>query len=143
MCQALNTAHLILSQWISEYSHCFPPVVIHITDGESTDGDPTAAMEQIRLLATDDGNVLLFNLHISGSPNAVELRFPETSDGLPDQYSRMLYEGSSMLTPFMIKVANQEHELNLSDGARGFVLNADLTLVIQALDIGTRPANLR
>jgi hypothetical protein len=43
----------------------------------------------------------------------------------------------------MIRVANQEHELNLSDGARGFVLNADLTLVIQALDIGTRPANLR
>jgi hypothetical protein len=143
MCQALNTAHLILSQWISEYSHCFPPVVIHITDGESTDGDPTAAMEQIRLLATDDGNVLLFNLHISGIPSADELRFPETSDGLPDQYSRMLYEGSSMLTPFMIRVANQEHELNLSDGSRGFVLNADLTLVIQALDIGTRPANLR
>jgi hypothetical protein len=86
---------------------------------------------------------LLFNLHISGIPSADELRFPETPDGLPDQYSRMLYEGSSMLTPFMIRVANQEHELNLSDGSRGFVLNADLTLVIQALDIGTRPANLR
>jgi hypothetical protein len=143
MCQAMNTAHTILSQWISEYVHCFPPVVIHITDGESTDGDPTHAMEQLRALATDDGNVLLFNLHISRNPNAVNLSFPETSDGLPDQYSRMLYEGSSNLTPFMIWVANQEHQLNLSDGARGFVLNADLTLVVQAIDIGTRPANLR
>ncbi|MCC2686171.1 MAG: von Willebrand factor [Paenibacillaceae bacterium] len=143
MCQAMNTAHTILSQWISEYTHCFPPVVIHITDGESTDGDPTSAMEQLRELATDDGNVLLFNLHISSNPNAVSLSFPETADGLPDQYSKMLYEGSSNLTPFMMWVASQEHEMNLSDGARGFVLNADLTLVVQALDIGTRPANLR
>ncbi|WP_199620213.1 vWA domain-containing protein [Paenibacillus alkalitolerans] len=143
MCKAMNTAHTILSQWIGEYPQCFPPVVIHITDGESNDGDPTAAMEQIRDLSTDDGNVLLFNLHISGNPNAVELRFPETSDELPDKYSRMLYDNSSILTPFMIWVANQEYQLNLSDGARGFVLNADLTLVIQALDIGTRPANLR
>ncbi|RAP74772.1 vWA domain-containing protein [Paenibacillus montanisoli] len=143
MCQAVNTAHTILNQWINEYTPSFPPVVIHITDGESTDGDPTSEMAKLRELATDDGNVLLFNLHISDSPSAVEQRFPETSDGLPDPYSRMLYEGSSLLTPFMIRVANQEHDLDLSDGARGFVLNADLTLVIQALDIGTRPANLR
>jgi hypothetical protein len=143
MCEALNTAHGILSQWISEYAHCFPPVVIHITDGESTDGDPTAAMEQLRTLSTDDGDVLLFNVHISGNPSAASVRFPATADGLPDPYSRMLYEGSSNLTQFMLWVANQEHQLNLSDGARGFVLNADLTLVVQALDIGTRPANLR
>ncbi|ACT00151.1 vWA domain-containing protein [Paenibacillus sp. JDR-2] len=143
MCEAMRTAQTVLTQWISEYTHCFPPVVIHITDGESTDGDPTLEMEQLRALSTDDGNVLLFNLHISDSPSAVELRFPETADALPDAYSRMLYEGSSSLTPFMIRVANQEYDLNLSDGARGFVLNADLTLVIQALDIGTRPANLR
>ncbi|REE55428.1 von Willebrand factor type A domain-containing protein [Paenibacillus taihuensis] len=143
MCEAMRTAHAVLTQWIGEYTQCFPPVVIHITDGESTDGDPTVEMEQLRALSTDDGNVLLFNLHISDSPSAVELRFPETADALPDTYSRVLYEGSSPLTQFMIQVANQEYDLNLSDGARGFVLNADLTLVIQALDIGTRPANLR
>jgi hypothetical protein len=28
-------------------------------------------------------------------------------------------------------------------GARGFVFNGDLALVIQSLDIGTRPSNLR
>lgn len=56
MCQAMEPAHTILSQWVSEYAHCFPPVVIHITDGESTDGDPTPAMERIRELATGDGN---------------------------------------------------------------------------------------
>ena len=43
----------------------------------------------------------------------------------------------------MRSVANSQHGLNLTEGARGFVLNGDMVLVIQALDIGTRPSNLR
>ncbi|SDO17413.1 hypothetical protein SAMN04487897_109100 [Paenibacillus sp. yr247] len=141
MCNAMAKAKSILTQWLSEHPNCFPPVVIHITDGESTDGDPSLAMQELRELFSNDGNVLLFNLHISNS--ADKIIFPESSDKLPDEYSKMLFGGASYLTPFMRSVANQEHELSLSDGAKGFVLNADLTLVIQALDIGTRPSNLR
>jgi hypothetical protein len=33
--------------------------------------------------------------------------------------------------------------LQLSERSRGFVLNADLPMVVQALEIGTRPSNLR
>jgi hypothetical protein len=33
--------------------------------------------------------------------------------------------------------------MNLSDGARGYIFNGDMVLVIQALDMGTRPSNLR
>jgi hypothetical protein len=43
----------------------------------------------------------------------------------------------------MRAVANSQHGMNLSDGARGYVFNGDMVLVIQALDIGTRPGNLR
>lgn len=92
-------------------------------------------------MSSSDGNILLFNLHISNSTDKVT--FPESPDSLPDEYAKMLFHGASYLTTFMKNVANQEHGLNLSDGAKGFVLNADLTLVIQALDIGTRPSNLR
>jgi hypothetical protein len=31
----------------------------------------------------------------------------------------------------------------VTDGARGFVFNADIVAVIRFLDIGTRPSNLR
>lgn len=141
MCNAMAKANSILTQWLSEHPNCFPPVVIHITDGESTDGDPSLAMQELRELSSFDGNLLLFNLHISNSTDKIV--FPESTDKLPDEYAKMLFHGASYLTPFMRSVANQEHELNLSDGAKGFVLNADLTLVIQALDIGTRPSNLR
>lgn len=141
MCHALSTAYDILSRWLAERPNGFPPIVIHITDGESTDGDPMQAMQRITSLASSDGNVLLFNVHLSSNPAAVATSFPDSSSSFPDEYARTLFDGSSSLTPFMRQVAS-EHGFNLSDGARGFVLNADLTLVIQALDIGTRPANM-
>ncbi len=142
MCQALGQARDILSGWLTQHPNCFPPVVIHITDGESTDGDPSQAMQTITSMSSTDGNVLLFNFHLSANPNAVPISFPDSPANLPDDYARLLFDGSSFLIAPMRTVA-KEHGFNLSDGARGFVLNADLVLVIQALDIGTRTSNLR
>lgn len=142
MCQALTRAQSILNGFLAQYPACFPPVVIHVTDGESTDGDPTGAMNAITGLSSSDGNVLLFNVHLS-STNARPISFPDSAAELPDQYSRMLFDGASNLTPFMRDVASREHGLRVSETSKAFVFNADLTLVIQALEIGTRPSNLR
>ncbi len=142
MCKALDTAHGILAGFLAQHPDCFPPVVIHITDGESTDGDPAGAMNRLKELTSSDGNALLFNLHLSSNPNAVPVTFPSTPDTLPDQYAKLLFEGASPLTPFMLSVA-KEQGLSAGEDARGFVLNADITLIIQALEIGTRPSNLR
>jgi hypothetical protein len=142
MCEAMQQANQILEKWVAEHPKAFPPVVIHITDGESTDGDPREVMEHLKQLKTKDGNVLLFNVHLSDNPNAEPLSFPDNPNKLPDQYSQLLFEGSSVLTPFMRKVAG-EMGFEVSDKTRGFVLNADLPLVVQALEIGTRPSNLR
>jgi hypothetical protein len=142
MCKALNDAKSVLQDFISQHPNCFPPVVIHITDGESTDGDPTEAMRAITALSSNDGNALLFNLHLSSNPNAKATAFPSDSGSLPDQFAQLLFNGASQMTSFMRSIAGQ-HGFNLSEGARCFVLNADLVLVIQALDIGMRPSNLR
>jgi len=143
MCQALNMAQGILQKWIAQHPSSFPPVVIQITDGESTDGDPSNAMKAVKDLSTQDGNVLVFNVHISSDPKATPIAFPDSAAQLPNDPARILFEGSSVLTPFMRFAANSQHGLNLSDGSRGFVLNGDMVLVVQALDIGTRPSNLR
>lgn len=143
MCQALGTARGILQGWLEKYPGCFPPVVVHITDGESTDGDPSPAMSELRSMASRDGNVLLFNVHVSDDPGATPVAFPESSAQLPNEYARTLFAGASELTSFMRAVAREQHGLELQDGSRGFVLNGDMVLVIQALDIGTRPSNLR
>jgi hypothetical protein len=141
MCKALSTATDVLSSWLAQHPSSFPPIVINITDGESTDGDPTEAAEKLRALSNDDGNVILFNLHLS-SHRATPVEFPDSEEGLPDQYARLLFRISSPLPSYMCSVAADEG-YRVSDGSRGFVFNADMVSVIRFLDIGTRPSNLR
>jgi uncharacterized protein YegL len=141
MSAALTRAQNILSNWLGQHPDCFPPIVINITDGESTDGDPTAAASAIKALTSSDGSVLLFNLHLSSS-GAAPVEFPDSESGLADQYAKLLFSLSSPLPDYMRSIAQQEGFL-VSDGTRGFVFNADIVSVIKFLDIGTRPSNLR
>ena len=141
MCAALKQAEEILSGWVAQHPDGFPPIVVNITDGESTDGDPTAAAEAIKAMATSDGGVLLFNLHLS-SHRASPIEFPDSEEELPDKYARLLFALSSLLPQYMRGAAGDEG-YHVSDGSRGFVFNADMVAVIRFLDIGTRPSNLR
>jgi hypothetical protein len=141
MCGALQAASDVVQRWVSEHAKGFPPIVINITDGEATDGDPRPQAQSLCSLGSDDGAVLLFNIHLSSTAGApVELA--ARPDGLPDAFAKQLFEMSSPLTPFMIGRA-KELGMPAEDGARGFVFNAQPVQVIQFLDIGTRPANLR
>jgi hypothetical protein len=143
LCSALAQAKTILQTWLSQHPACFPPIVIHMTDGESTDGDPSEAMNGISSLCSSDGNCLLFNLHLSSNAQAQPVVFPDSGAGLPDQYAKLLFDRASALTANMRSEARARYALNVSEGARGFVLNADIEAIIMALDIGTRPSNLR
>jgi hypothetical protein len=141
MCQALTLAHEVLGRWLPQHPDSFPPIVINITDGEATDGNPVGAAQTLRNLANNDGSVLLFNIHLS-SKGARPIEFPDTTDSLPDQYAKQMFELSSALTPTMRAIAQQEGYAT-SEASRGFVFNADMVSVIKFLDIGTRPSNLR
>lgn len=136
MCAALGRARDIVADFIKRCPGCYPPIVINISDGEATDGvpEPTAAI--LRSVASNDGEVLLFNAHIS-SMNEQPVRFPNRQEQLPDDYARLLFRMSSVLPPGMLKQAKLA-EPKIGDNARGFVFNADLVSVVQFLDIGTR-----
>jgi hypothetical protein len=141
MVQALTLTQTILTNWLNSHPGSFPPIVIHFTDGESTDGDPTMVAESIKTLMTADGNVLLFNCHIS-SDGSAPLLFPDNDAGLPNDYARLLFNMSSFLPQAMRSAAQQEGQ-TASDGARGFAFNADTVTIVQFLDIGTRTSQLR
>jgi hypothetical protein len=151
MTQALKLAGQWVETWVSLHPSSRPPIIIHITDGESTDSqDPNEAnrmvgeaMTSLTSIATSDGSPLLFNVHVSSRSSGQPVAFPADGSRLPDEYSRMLFDGASCLTEEMLSVANKEHGLGLSEGAKAFVLNSELTLVVQAIDIGTRASNLR
>lgn len=142
MCEALRYVHRSLSGWVQRNPDSFPPIVINITDGEATDGDPRGPAQDIHSLATGDGNVLLFNAHLSSQSGAPAL-YPSDESNLPDQYARLLFQMSSLLPPHIRQTAVAEGYLLIDEQSRGFVFNADIVEVIKFLDIGTRPTNLR
>lgn len=141
MSQALGQAKTIVENWLSQHPNCFPPIVFNFTDGEATDGDPTNAADEIRKLKSSDGDVLLFNTHLS-SQRGAQVVFPSNSEVLPDKFAQQLFQMSSPLPENMVKLAKNEG-MNASEGSRGFVFNADMVAVIKFLDIGTRPSALR
>lgn len=141
MGQALSQAKNVVEGWLSQHPSTFPPIVINITDGEATDGDPTAAADDIRKLRSTDGEVLLFNVHLS-SQRGPQVEFPSSEAGLPDKFAQQLFRMSSPLPEYMVNVAKKEGS-NVGEGSRGFVFNADMVAVIKFLDIGTRPSALR
>jgi len=141
MSSAFKMAAEMVQKWVAEHPKGFPPIVINITDGEATDGDPVPEAKALCSLGSDDGATLVFNIHLSSAAaNPIEL--PASDEGLPDKFAKQLFEMSSSLTPFMIGRA-KELGMPAGDGARGFIFNAQPMQVIQFLDIGTRPANLR
>lgn len=141
MTKAFEKANEVISSWLKVNQNCFPPVVIHITDGESTDGVPSNEMQKLTSQSSSDGNVILFNLHTHAS-SVNPISFPVNDISLPDQYSKILFNGASPLPNFMREVATNEYGINFPDGARAFVLNGDIDLIITAIEIGTRPSLL-
>lgn len=140
MCGAMAEAYRILQGWVAAHGDSFPPIVIHVTDGEATDGDPRQRIGALTGLSTSDGSTLLLNVHLSANPNANAVVFPDSPRSLPDEYSRMLFETASLLTPAMRKIA-KEHGIKTSKRSRAFVLNSDMVQLVHAIDIGTRAAS--
>ena len=140
MCEALRLAKRLLEPWVAAHAACFPPIIINITDGEATDGDPSVPADDLRTVASADGNVLLFNAHLS-SQRAPAIVFPD-NDALPDEFAKLLFRMSSPLPPHIIAAAKADR-IRVSDGSRGFVFNAGMVELISFIDIGTRPTGLR
>ncbi len=140
MVAALRYAAEQVGVWCDAHPDAFPPAVIHITDGESNDGDPEQIAELLRQLTTSDGNVLLFNLHISNA-TAGKVVFPESESALGSSDARRLFRMSSVLPPIMQQAA-QSKGYEIGTNSRGYGYNADFTDLVNFFDIGTRPANL-
>ena len=136
MCSALHRAYQVVDEWTQAHPDSFPPIVIHITDGECSEpGDPNDYAEPLKSLETNDGNVLLFNCHLSMT-KADPFMFPNSSEILPDDYARLLFNMSSEFPEPMYATAVHEG-FDLQSGAKGMVFNADMVSLIKFLNIGT------
>jgi hypothetical protein len=138
MCAGLRLAVDTINEWCRAHASCFPPLVLHVSDGHPTDGDPEPVADLLRSSGTEDGRTLLFNLHLD-IRDIGEITFPNTEHKLPDRYAKKLFRMSSLLPqPFLL--AAKSKGFTLEPNARGFMYNAGIERVVDFFDIGTRPS---
>ena len=140
MCAALEAASAALSDWTAQHQDSYPPMVINITDGEAGDGDPVAWSQNIMELETNDGKVLVYNVHLS-EMSAAPVQYPsDESEVSIDEYARQMFRMSSVFPDSVVEMAS-DMGLPVTQGSRGYVYNADMVSLVQFLDIGTRAAS--
>ncbi len=141
MRQALGIIGETVAEWCDNHPSSYPPTVVHVTDGQSTDGDPEEIAEAIKGISTDDGDVLLFNLHVD-QESGDEIVFPSSEDELPDEYSKLLFRMSSTIPSHLVPVA-QGMGYDVTEESRFFAYKAGVDFIGHFFEIGTRASQLR
>jgi hypothetical protein len=141
MCDALRKSAEVLVGWCDAHPTSYPPTVIHVTDGQSTDGDPEQIAQAVKQISTNDGACLVFNLHIDHREGA-DIVFPASESALPDEHARSLFRMSSAFPPHLIPAATSKGYA-VSSESRFFGYRAGIEAIADFFDIGTRASNLR
>ena len=140
MCAALEHAHNLVQQWTYDHADHYPPVVINITDGMATDGDPTTIAQELCQIGTNDGNILLFNVHITDL-NSQPVYYPSSESELPnDRYAWSLFSMSSAIPETSRELLQQMLSRPVFPGTRGFIFNGDAASVRHMFVFATVPA---
>lgn len=145
--EAFARAKALLGRWMEEHREkdCYPPTIIHITDGEFNGVGTDTVLQQaneLKSMFTNDGNVILFNIHFAAGKSADEVVCPiDIGELNGNRYAETLFRMSSLLP----KRYNADIEKHLNDGRQGrhvaMGVNADATTLIKLMDIGT-PTNI-
>lgn len=136
MVEAVGAAVLAITSFVAQFPNAFPPIVLNLTDGIPTDGNPQEMAKALRAISTADGNVLMFNLLLASVPSS-PIYFLGDESLLTDKFSKLLFRMSSLLPQKVLDAARSEG-FAVEPKARGVVFNADPTAVVRFLDIGTR-----
>ena len=113
--------------------------MVHITDGESQDGDPIPYADAVKALATEDGNVLLFNCHLSMTA-ADPFMFPGQRPGPARRAGPGAVPHVERAARAVLPARGRRKVSRLQPSARGMAFNADMVCLIQFLNMGTQAA---
>ncbi len=144
MYEMLLLVRELVEAWCAEprNAESFPPMVFNITDGEPTDSSDDelryAAM-RLRSIATHDGNVLLFNIHISGHAGTESILFPRADEiDADNRYARLLAEISSTAPEAMNDAVRSFRGDLASPPYLAMSYNASICEAVAMLNIGSR-----
>lgn len=143
MDKAFKHAEGLLDDWLARHQtqDCYPPIIINITDGEyngASRDEMQQLANQLKSKFTNDGNVLLFNIHIvPGHTEAI--LFPANIEEMRDNgYGESLFEMSSLL-PLnyneQIRLLFHDRDQTIRYHAMG--VNAGMEQLVKMMKIGT------
>ena len=139
MCAALQRARDLAAAWATSHQDSYPPVIINVTDGAATDGDPTRIAQEITQISTNDGQALLFNVHITTLPDA-PIAYPLRESDLPnDRYAQLLFSISSVIPETSRALLQQLLGRDVLPGSRGMIFNGDATSVRLMFNFASKP----
>jgi len=144
---AFDKAKTLLEKWMEEHhdKDCYPPTIINITDGEFNGATKEYVQQQsneLKSMFTNDGNVILFNIHISADKAANVLCPPEKREVAHDRLATTMFELSSLLpTRYSDRIAELRNDAAAHGRYTAMSVNADMSTLIQLMDIGT-PTNI-
>lgn len=144
---AFEKAKGLLDEWMEKHhdKDCYPPTIINITDGEFNGATKEYVLQQaneLKSMFTNDGNVILFNIHISAN-KAVCVTCPASKDEVSfSSLATAMYEMSSLLPMrYSDRIADLRGDGTPNNRYRAMSINADMSTLIQLMDIGT-PTNI-
>ena len=144
MYEAMLRVRDLVGKWCAEPNNrdSFPPIVINITDGESSDCDDRELCDvcsQIRRTATEDGNTLLLNIHISSNNTIPSMVFPMAEELVTaDHYARTLAECSSIMPDVFNQAICQMKGAGATPPFFGMGYNASIIELLSIINIGSR-----
>ncbi len=129
MCAALYKTLELVKRWVTIHPNGDPPIVINVTDGLPTDGDPRPLAYQLHNIRTNRGEVLLYNVHITNL-NVPPISYPSNEDELPnDRYAQTLFQMSSAMPETSRKLYQSFSKKTIAPSARGMIFNGDATSI--------------
>ena len=145
--KALDKAKSLLDTWMKEHhdKDCYPPTIINITDGQFTQVTREQVVQQaneLKAMFTNDGNVLLWNIHITPH-NTEQVLLPIGKEELKDdKYSELLYDMSSLLPTRYNQPISDIRGDSVDARHVAMATNTDMSTLIQLMDIGTPTTNI-
>lgn len=144
MAEAFALANECINTWLSERqsqdARVPAPIVINITDGMPDDATTATqeAQNVMNIQTRDDGNVLVFNIHMDDLSEHVEIKFPTNKSvlgGVPE--GEFLFDISSEMTDDFIRAARAQLFEGVMPGSKGFVVNAKGDTLVRFVTFGS------
>lgn len=136
---ALQRGRDLAQYWAMNHPDSYPPVIINVTDGAGTDGDPTGVAQEISQISTNDGQALLFSVHLTNL-NAQPVLYPLSENELPnDKYARQLFSISSPIPEPGRVLLCTWLQRDVPPGARGMIFNGDASSVRLMFNFASKP----